>query len=98
MSSNGDVLKINFEGDIPMARPSSDTLMPEVGNILIKLPDDIAPLEEAHIATNLGDNDLVDVKAFKGLVHEQDTVGSNFAKLNAIMTNLTDMVTNYFAK
>ena len=46
----------------------------------------------------MGDNDLVDVKAFKVLINFQDMVESNFVMLNANMTQLTEIVKIYMMR
>lgn len=97
MTSNDDVLEFDFKEDVPMAGPSSDNLMQEIGHISINLAKDMTSLEEAHLAMDLGNNDLVDVKAFKGLVHRQNIEDSDFSNLNANMANLMEIVKAYFA-
>ena len=98
MSTTGNILEFDFEGDIPMAGPSIDNSTHDKAHISINLADKLTPLEDANVARELGDNDLMDAKVFKDLVHRQDMVDSNFAKLNTNLNYLTEMVKAYFDK
>ena len=105
MSSNGgDDTVYEFESQIPASiGEAEDTLMRDTGNLSIDLGSNNEELEDNPLLDDLnnngrGDHDLVDVKAFKSLITRQTLVESNFSKLNANVTRLTEAVTTLTKK
>ena len=102
MSSNGgDDAVYEFESQIHASiGEAEDTPMQDTGNLSIDLGAKDEELEDNPLPkdlnnNDLGDHDLVDVKAFKSLITRQNLVESNFSKLNANVTRLTEAHSTY---